>query len=171
MGFQRGSALGRRVALKGFGALASAAALTSAQAQTALAQSAPGQSASPAASAGGIRQLGSLRFFAPGDAPFDRAGRRVLSEDLLRHLPDLHGLHAGKEVFLLPPTKVLGVNSSAHPRPWQLTVPGGVPIYLPAYFSVDAALDPAQTRVTVDGQLLAGSASASTTGTGASNAA
>ena len=156
MGFQRGSALGRRGALKGFGAVASAGALTSAAAQTAFGQSA----SAPVASAAGIRQIGSLRFFAPGDAPFDRAGRRALSEDLLRHLPDLHGLHAGKEIFLLPPTKVLSVNSSAHPRPWQLTVPGGVPIYLPAYVSVNAALDPAQTRVTVDGHLLAGSASA-----------
>src|SRR5688500_17369974 len=104
-----------------------------------------------------FRQAGTLRFFAPNDAPFDRAGRRALAEDVLRHLPDTHGLHAGRDAFLLPPTKVLGATSSAHPRPWQLTVPGGVAIYLPAYFSVDGTIDPALTRVTVDGHLLAGS--------------
>ncbi|HET7768524.1 MAG TPA: alpha/beta hydrolase-fold protein [Chloroflexota bacterium] len=115
-----------------------------------------------------FRQAGALRFFAPNDAPFDRAGRRALAEDVLRHLPDLHGMHAGRDVFLLPPTKVLGVASSAHPRPWQLTVPGGVPIYLPAYFSVDGTIDPAHTRVTVDGHLLAGPPAASATSANAS---
>ena len=144
----------RRAALTSTAALAAVAAVGPLGAHIAGGQSAPG-----------FRQFGALRFFAPGDAPFDRAGRRALAEDVLRHLPDLHGLHAGRDVFLLSPTKVLGVSGPAHPRPWQLTVPGGVPIYLPAYFSVDGAIDPALTRVTVDGHLLAGPPAATTTGT------
>src|SRR5687768_11838272 len=149
--------LPRRTALTSAAAFAVAPALGLLGVAPAAAQSAPG-----------FRHVGALRFFAPGDAPFDRTGRRALAEDVLRHLPDLHGLHAGRDVFLLPPTKVLGVTSSVHPRPWQLTIPGGVAIYLPAYFSVDVAIDPAQTRVTVDGHLLAGPPAASTSGTATS---
>ncbi|HEU5317317.1 MAG TPA: alpha/beta hydrolase-fold protein, partial [Chloroflexota bacterium] len=102
-----------------------------------------------------------LTVFPPKAAPFDERGRRQLAEDTLLYLWELHGERPGRPVFSLPRAAILGTLEGIYLSRWELAVPPGMPVYLPAFIRADRAYDPSQTKVLIDGVPLALPAGAS----------
>ncbi|HEX2186987.1 MAG TPA: hypothetical protein VHN78_15940, partial [Chloroflexota bacterium] len=99
-----------------------------------------------------VVSAGGLRPFPAAAAPFDATGRRGLAMDALTFLVTHQGLLPGRGVYLLPRPNWLGSALFRAPRDaWDLSIPGGVPIYLLAQADPSGAIDPAATTVTVNG--------------------
>jgi enterochelin esterase-like enzyme len=92
-----------------------------------------------------------LKLFPPKAPPFDERGRRQLAEDALLFLWEVHGERPGRPVFSLPRSAILGTLEGIYLPRWEMTVPAGMPIYLPAFIRADRKFDPGLTRVVVDG--------------------
>ena len=92
-----------------------------------------------------------------GAAPFDGAGRRDLALDALTYLVRQQGLFPGRWVYQLPAPGWLG---GYEPRgasvSWDVSAPGGAPLYLLAHAKEDGDLDAGSVTISVDGAPISG---------------